>query len=186
MRRLVTVGVILLLISITELGFGQSQAQTTPSLGDLARQLKSDRAKATQKPRKTFTNDNLPARPAESGLTVAAGMGAGEEATSASSTGEPSDVHDEKYYRTTMSGLRAQKEVHERQLDVLQQKLSQGQFQYYPDPNKQLMQEYSRGDINKLTGEIEKKKQEVAADEKAMEDLRDQLRRESKPPGWVR
>jgi hypothetical protein len=69
---------------------------------------------------------------------------------------------------------------------VLQQKSAQNDMQYYPDPNKTLRQEFTRSDINKLNDQAEKKKQEIAADEKALDDLRDQLRREGGDPGWLR
>jgi hypothetical protein len=69
---------------------------------------------------------------------------------------------------------------------VLQQKLGQNQVQYYNDPNKSLQQQYSRDDINKLTTDIDAKKQQVADDNKAIDDLRDQLRHEGGDPGWLR
>ena len=69
---------------------------------------------------------------------------------------------------------------------MLQQKLGQNQTQYYPDPNKTLQQEYSREDINKLTADIDAKKQQIADDEKAIEDLHDQLRHEGGDPSWLR
>jgi uncharacterized coiled-coil protein SlyX len=85
-----------------------------------------------------------------------------------------------------MSELRAQLDLHQRQLNVLQQKLGQSQTQFYADPNKTLQQEYSRSDITKLNQDIQKKQQEIADDQKAMDDLRDQLRREGGDPGWLR
>jgi len=182
--------------AVLGLGLGQARAQgeaTSPSLGDLARKLKAQRAQAGQKP-KLYTNDNLPARPPRETLTVAAGMSATEPAQTEIKEGrgttaqaEPAEeVRDEKYYRTRMSDLRAQLALHQRQLDVLQQKLSQNQMQFYGDPNKTLQQEFTRSDVNKLNQEVQKKQQEVAADEKAMEDLRDQVRRDGGDPGWVR
>jgi len=48
------------------------------------------------------------------------------------------------------------------------------------------VQEYNRSDINQLKQEIDKKKQEIAADDKAIQDLQDQLRKEGGPPGWLR
>jgi hypothetical protein len=69
---------------------------------------------------------------------------------------------------------------------VLQQKLSQNDMQYYPDPNKALQQQYSREDIKKLTTDIDAKKDQVAGDEKAIEDLHAQLRQEGGDPGWLR
>jgi parvulin-like peptidyl-prolyl isomerase len=85
-----------------------------------------------------------------------------------------------------MSTLQGNLDTHKRELDVLQQKLSQNQVQYYPDPNKTLQQLYSREDINKLTADIDAKKRQISDDEKAIEDLRDQLRRDGGDPAWLR
>jgi predicted RNase H-like nuclease (RuvC/YqgF family) len=180
-----------------------AQAQEALSLGDLARQQKAQRAKAARKPVKEFSNDNLPARPATAGLTVAGEMSAEPQATKSGESegteaaeaakqpagGEAEAVHDEKYYRDEMSKLQARLETHRRQLSVLEQKLAQGDMQYYPDPQRTLEQTSTpsfRSDINKLQDDIAKKKQDIADDERAIEDLRDQLRREGSPPGWLR
>jgi predicted RNase H-like nuclease (RuvC/YqgF family) len=181
-----------------------AQAQEGPSLGELARQLKAQRAKAATTPAKEFTNDNLPGRPAAAGLTVAGSMSEEPRATKseeaegskvAGATEQPAGgeaagaVHDEKYYREEMGKLQARLETHRRQLSVLEQKLSQGSMEYYPNPQKTLEQESTPAfysDTNKLRDEIAKKKQDIADDERAIEDLRDQLRREGSPPGWLR
>jgi len=181
-----------------------AQVQEAPSLGELARQLKAQRAKEATKPAKEFTNDNLPGRPAATGLTMAAGMSAepqaakseetegskAAEATKQPAGGETAGAeHDEKYYREEMGKLQARLETHRRQLSVLEQKLSQGRMEYYADPQKTLEQESTPAfysDTNKLRDEIAKKKQDIADDERAIEDLRDQLRREGSPPGWLR
>jgi hypothetical protein len=204
LKRLAVVGIITLAVSGLGTLFAQTQksAQQTESLGDLARQLRAQRGK--EKPVKVFTNDNLPARPATSSLTVAAEMSStaegetasGEKPEAASSStstestsSEASGAHDEAYYRSTMGGLRSQLNMHQRQLSVLEQKLAQMQTQYFPDPNKTLQQESTpafQSDLNTLRDDIAKKRQEIAADEKAIEDLRDQLRREGGPAGWLR
>ncbi len=171
------------------------QSTTAPSLGDLARKLRAQHAQEKEKP-KVFTNDNLPARPAEQPLSVAAGMSEKTEASkpgekpAAESASKPEEeepqVHNEKYYRAQMSKLQSRLSLHRRELEVLQQKLGQNEMQYYPDPQKTLDQQYTRGDINKLQQDIDKKKQQVADDEQAIEDLREQLRREGGDPGWLR
>ena len=85
-----------------------------------------------------------------------------------------------------MSKLKSHLETDQRELDVLQQKLGQNQMQYYGDPNKSLLQQYSREDVNTLTDEIDAKKAVVASDNQAIDDLRDQLRHEGGDPGWLR
>ena len=174
-----------------------------PSLGDLARKLRAERAKTPEKA-KLFTNDNLPARPPEEKETVATSMSptpsgpkkaetnkktkaeAKPQTESAAETESPEGVYDESYFRTQMSTLQDQLNLHQRELQVLQQKLGQGSMQYYADPNKTLQQEYSRSDVAKLNQQIANKQQQIADDEKAMDDLRDQLRREGGDPGWLR
>jgi hypothetical protein len=198
LRRLLAVATVALAVSGVGQLFAQSQGESAagPSLGDFARQQKAQREKTAKKPAKEFSNDNLPARPAAAGLTVAAEMSAeGEEKTTEASeaseaaTTESAPAHDEKYYREEMSKLRARLEMHRRQLSVVEQKLSQGDMQYYADPQKTLEQSSTPSfysDVNKLRDEIAKRQQDVADDERAMEDLRDQLRREGAPPGWLR
>jgi hypothetical protein len=191
-----------LFLTIATAGFMSAQSQQratvtappTPSLGELARQLKAKREKAAAKPQTVFTNDNLPARPSQEGPTAAGGMAPAEgekpKAEAGAPSGEPSrEAHDEKYYREKMKELQSQLDVHQRELAVLEQKTSQAQVQYYSDPNKTLQQSSTPAfysDVNKLRDEIDKKKQQIADDEKAIEDLQGQLRREGGAPGWLR
>jgi predicted RNase H-like nuclease (RuvC/YqgF family) len=174
-------------------GKAQKPGTTDTSLGDLARQLRAEKSKET-KPAKVFTNDNLPVasgineNPSEKSPEKPAGeagletKGKGE----ANPAAEAEAVHNEKYYRTRMSELQGKLDLHKRELDVLQQKVNLNQTQYYNDPNKSLQQQYTRSDINQLNQDIAAKKQQIADDEKAIEDLHDQLRREGGDPGWLR
>jgi DNA polymerase sigma len=172
-------------------------------LGDLARQLKAQRAKSQAKP-KVFTNDDLanlpplPAKPPTTTMEAKAGEKlaketSGNEAEKASAeataakTGE--ETHGEKYYRDRMSQLQDRLDIHQRELNVLEQKLGQNQMLYYPDPNKGLLQQSgptAMSDIYKLQDQIAEKKAEIAADQQAIEDLREQLRREGGDAGWLR
>lgn len=159
-----------------------NSSTASPSLGQLARQVKAQKAKDT-KPAKVFTNDNLEASaPLSTSTEKAAEVPAPPAATSSA----PPAPHHEEYFRAQMSKLKGQLETNQRELDVLQQKLGQNQMQYYDDPNKSLQQQYSREDVNKLTDEINAKKEEVANDNKAIDDLRDQLRHEGGDPAWLR
>ena len=170
----------------------QNSASPSPSLADLARKERANRLKVKMEHSvRVWNNDNMPRRPAGEGPTAATGMSpvpvspdAPEslEAPPAAAAGE----HDEKYYRDQTSQLRERLEMHQRQLAVLQQKQAQGQLQYYADPNKTLQEEFSRSEINKKNDEVGQKEKEIAADEKAIQDLQDQLRREGHPAGWLR
>jgi hypothetical protein len=179
-------------------------------LGDLARQLKAQRAKSGEKP-KVFTNDNLAtlspspehsaASPANAPTTPkeakaeeklakeTSGNEAEKESAKATPVETGEEKHGEDYYRGRMSKLQDRLEIHQRELDVLQQKLGQNQMMYYPDPNKGLLQQSgptAMSDIYKLQDQIAKKKAEIAADQEAIEDLREQLRREGGDAGWLR
>jgi hypothetical protein len=198
---------------ILGLGTGIAPAQNSTSsvpLGELARQLKAQRAKSGEKS-KVFTNDDLarlspsperstasPAKPsttpeeAKPGEKLAketSGNEAEKESANATPAKTGEETHGEKYYRDRMSKLQDQLDIHQRELSVLQQKLGQNEMMYYPDPNKGLLQQSgptAMSDVYKLQDQIAKKKAEIAADQGAIEDLRDQLRREGGDAGWLR
>jgi uncharacterized protein with LGFP repeats len=149
-------------------------------LGDVARKIREEKAKSGTKPAKVYTNDNIP----KNVVIGVAPMPILETATTTKAA--VGEVHDEKYFRKAKAEIMDRKQVHERELEVLQQKLGQNNMQYYPNPQDSLTQEYSRSDINKLQTDIDKKKAEIAADDKALSDLEDQLRREGGEPGWIR
>jgi len=162
--------------------FAQQKSETNDtSLGDIARQLNAQKAK-TAKPAKVITNDNIPALKDGDGIST----GPKEKTPTPEESAGSTQGHDEKYFRSRMSSLQNQLDTHKRELEVLQQKLGQNNMQYYPDPNKEIQQLYTRGDINKLTADINAKKQQIADDEKAIDDLHEQLRHENGDPSWLR
>ena len=165
-------------------GYAQQNSDTKDtSLGDIARQLKAQKAKQP-KPVIVVTNDNIPGDKDEApGITS---KGNTPTDSSPQTPGGTSQGHDEKYFRDKLSKLQDQLDTHKRELDVLQQKLGQNQMQYYNDPNKSLLQQYSRDDINKFTADIDAKKQQVADDQKSIDDLHEELRRDGGDPAWLR
>lgn len=150
------------------------------SLGDLARKVRADRA--NQKPStRVFTNSNLPT---EGGLSV---IGPGAEAPPAPAAASAAGTaHDAKWFTARMAELQGRLAMHQRELDVLQQKLGLAQTLYYPDPNKALQQQYSLSDIKNLQKAIGDKQQQIADDKMAIEALRTELQREGGDPGWLR
>jgi hypothetical protein len=58
--------------------------------------------------------------------------------------------------------------------------------QYYNDPVKAMQQQLSRDDINKKTADIDAKKKQIEADQQAIEDAQDELRKSGGDPGWGR
>lgn len=167
-------------------GYSQQKEETdSSSLGDVARQLKAQKSKEP-KPAKVITNDNLDTPEADASTPEPHPKDDKSAAPSTRGAETPTAIHNEAYFRKQMSVLKGRLDTHQRELDVLQQKLGQNQMQYYNDPSKSLMQQYSREDINKLTSDIDAKKQEIADDNKAIDDLHDQLRHDGGDPGWVR
>jgi predicted RNase H-like nuclease (RuvC/YqgF family) len=163
-------------------GYAQTQSSTQDtSLGDIARHLQTQKAKEP-KPVVVMTNDSVTAPKADSNA------GTAKKTTDASANPSPASTkgHDAEYFRTQQSKLQDRLDVDKRELNVLQQKYGQNDMQYYPDPQKALTQQYTREDINKLNDQINAKKQQVDDDEKALSDLREQLRREGGDPGWLR
>ena len=181
--RVFALGCVFVWVAASVFGQEKPDANNT-SLGDVAREVKAQKAKAP-KPVKVFTNDNIPAA---NGGAIEPGPGSSAKNSAPSpseAAGTSAPVHDEKYFRTTMGELEGNLNTHQRELDVLQQKLGQNQMQYYASPSQTLQQEYSRGDINKLTADIDAKKQQVTDDQRAIDELRDQLRRDNGDPGWL-
>lgn len=182
--KTVVLGVAVVWVSAGSVYGQQKAAATDQSLGDFARRVRAEKAKEP-KPVRVVTNDNLP------GADEAAFGSASKEKGAAPASAEPPSppspaTHDEAYFRSQLRTLQGNLDTHQRELAVLQQKLGQNQLQYYPDPNKTLQQEYSRSDIDKLTAEINAKKQQLDDDQKAIDDLHEQLRREGGDPGWLR
>lgn len=171
-------GLVFVCLAVASVYAQQKTDSSDTSLGDVARKLQAQKTKEA-KPAKVFTNDSLTAHTAEPSAEK-------KPADTAPASGKRSPAHDEKYFRERLSTLQAQLDTHKRELDVLQQKLDQNQMQYYPNPQDSLMQQYTRSDINKKTDNISAKKQQIADDEKAIEDLHDQLRQEDGDPDWLR
>lgn len=194
MRRIIITSLSLGIVLSCLAGLGFAQASTsTPSLGELARKLKAQKEKSPQKPSKVFTNDNLPARTPSGSSTQAAEASTSKpgESKEASAKEEKSSggAHDEKYYRARMKELQDQLDLHKRELAVLEQKGGDQLQMFSTDPNKNLQQNSTpsyAADAAKLQEDIQKKKDQIAADQKAMDDLREQLRQEGGDPGWLR
>lgn len=172
---------------------GTQTPQTAPgqtSLGDVARKTREEKKPA--KPAKVFTNDNIPT---SGGLSLAAATPAasdksGGDAAAAASASTDSSASsrskDEKEWRDKFAKLRQKLETDKQAVDVMQRELGTLSLQYYPDPNKAMQQQLSRDDINKKAAEIEAKKKEIAADQQAIDDAEDDLRKAGGDPGWAR
>ncbi len=165
----------------------QSQAgvpQQT-SLAEAARRAREEKKSA--KSPKVYTNDNIPTTGGISpaGATTPKSEDANANSATAASSPSPS-AKDEKTWRDKFGELRQKLDKDKENLDVMQRELGTLNLQYYPDPTKAMQQQLSRDDINKKTADIENKKKDIAADEQAIADAEDALRKAGGDPGWAR
>lgn len=168
-----------------------SQKPTGDPVADAARKAREEQKKEP-KPKKVFTNDDIPSAPAG---TPAPAPSAKEQTGGTPSaeaiTGKKEEAGDEKkkgeaYWRKRFSEVRQKISDTQQELDILQKELNKNEVQYYPDPQKALMQQHDRSDINEKTAKIDAKKKELDALNQKLSDLEDELRKSGGDPGWAR
>src|SRR5579875_1918266 len=158
--RFVTSPLTVLLVTAMLVAAPRSQQQTSsqeckqplssePSLADIARALQKQRAKQNLKNVPLYTNDNLPKETGGVGL-IGSSNPPSPSASGNENAGSVSKEQDLAYLRYKLNQAQQQLQMHQREVTVLQQQLSQSSMQYYPNPNQTLFQEYSRQDINRL------------------------------------
>lgn len=170
--------------------------QSPDPLAAAARKARAEQLKEP-KPKKVFTNDDFPsapsitssdAKPADAkpaGAPPAGGQG--DVSTKADAKlGPEDDPKQEAYWRKRFGKARAKLAQAEKEVEVLQRQLNKNEVQYYPDPQKALMQQYTRKDIDQDLAKLDAKKAEVENLKKQISDLEDELRRAGGDPGWAR
>ncbi|HXH68435.1 MAG TPA: hypothetical protein VNI81_14620 [Candidatus Limnocylindrales bacterium] len=174
----------------------QAPASTGDPVADAARKARAEQ-KTAPKPKKVFTNDDIPsAKPAPAPTTDASAKPDGKPQTDAKpQAGDQSgkkeldpedDPKQAAYWQKRSRNLRNKLSTAEQELDVLQRELSKDELQYYPDPQKALMQQYNRTDINEKRAKVDAKKSEVASLKQQVAELEDSVRKAGGDPGWVR
>jgi hypothetical protein len=172
-----------------------SESATVPqdSLAEAARKAR-EKKKEEAKPPRVFTNENLPTSGEISTVGQApapesAPAAAGSATPGGKKPGTPvaaSSGNDEASWREKFATLRHKLEQDQENLAILQRELGTLETQFYGDPNKQLQQQLTRSDIDKKTAEIDKAKDQVAADQQAIDDAESDLRASGGEPGWAR
>jgi DNA repair exonuclease SbcCD ATPase subunit len=173
----------------------QQQSQASPAqqsgdpVADAARKAR-EQQKATPKPKKVYTDDDVkPATPSpDAGPAPAAGgaqaaPGNGTDAA-ANGTGKGEDA--EKVWRKRFQDQRDKIAAAEKELDILQREDDKAQVQYYNDPTKAMNEQYTRKDINDKNAKIDQKKQQIEDLKKQLSDMEDDLRKAGGDPGWAR
>lgn len=170
-----------------------SQPSTGDPVADAARKARAEQ-KTAPKPKKVFTNDDIPSAAPPPAPAAAAADATNKNAPqqqaddlSAQKSNDPSnDPKNEAFWRKRAKKLRDKLAMAQQELDVLQRELNKDQVQYYPDPQKALMQQYNRSDINEKTAKVDAKKAEVESLKQQVADLEDAVRKAGGDPGWVR
>jgi len=159
-----------------------------PNSGDVAAAARKAREqqKDAPKPKKVLTNDDIPS--ASTGTPVASTDTKTEGQDGATSAGknDENDPKSEAYWRKRFKNAHEKLAQSEKELEVLQRELDKDQVQYYPDPQKALMQQHDRSDINEKTSKIDAKKKEIEALKQQISDMEDELRKAGGDPGWAR
>jgi len=166
----------------------QSQ-QTGDPVADAARKAQAAK-KDAPKPKKVYTDENLPKapRPTEEPAAAAAATPDGQ----ASATGVPgaggaaTAKSEEETWRGRFKAQRDKIARAEKELGILQRETDKAQLQYYPDPQKALSEQNSRKDINEKDAKIAAKQKEIADLKLGLDDLEDQLKKAGGDPGWAR
>jgi len=165
----------------------EGSPDTTPavqhdSIAAAARKAR-DQKKESSKAPKVFTNENIPT----SGGISAIGESSVAAAASDSTADKAAGVgNDEKTWRDRFAKLNHKLDQDKQDLDVMQRELGVLDVQYYSDPVKAMQQQLSRSDINDKTAKIDEKKKQIEADQQAIDDAQDELRKAGGDPGWAR
>jgi hypothetical protein len=169
---------------------GTASALFAQSLADVAKK-EEERRKTVKDPGKTYTNSDLksvppataqtPQAPADSSKPAA--EAAGKDRKDASS--EKDKSKDKDYWAGRMKELRAQLERDQTYADALQTRINQltTDFVARDDPAQRAV---IARDKQKAIDELNRLKQTIVEEKKAISDLEDEARRAGVPPGWLR
>jgi chromosome segregation ATPase len=168
----------------------QQDSSQQPAVDPVAEAAKKARAeqKAEPKPKKVYTNDDFASssKPAETTDSTVqtekkdAGVGADADKD------KKEDAKGEEYWKKRFATTREKLAGAEKELDVLQRELDKNEVQYYPDPQKAMMQQFNRSEINEKRAKIDAKQKEVEALKQQLSDMEDDLRKAGGDPGWAR
>ncbi len=182
-----------------------SSQQTGDPVADAARKAREQKEKKNaQKPKKVYTDDDVrpaePEKPSVQNATASTPATAGaegaaaatapdavkaEDATKKENAEEKEDPNGEKAWRKRFSEQHQKIANVEKEIDILQRELQKAQLQYYANPQKAMMEQNNRGEINDKTTKSEAKKKELELLKKQLDDMETELRKSGGDPGWA-
>jgi len=165
------------------------QDQSADPVADAARKAREQKKNAPP-PKKIITNDDIPSAPQPAPAADAKSPGDASQPadadTSAASTADEKAKDPQTYWRKRFQKARDDLAKAQKELDVLQRESDKNQVQYYSDPQKALMQQHDRSDINSGQAKIDAKKKEIDSLNQQLADMEDELRKDNGNPGWAR
>jgi len=182
---------VLALLGATLAVSSPAQDQGSDDVAAAARKSR-EQQKTTPKPKKVVTNDDIPSAPApppasDSNAAKPQGQeGVNAPAAVADDKAAENDPKNEAYWHKRFQELHNKLDAAQKELDILQRELNTNQVQYYSDPQKALIQQHDRSDINEKTAKIDAKKKEIDSVNRQIADLEDELRKSGGDPGWAR
>ncbi len=167
------------------------------SLGDVARKSRKEKKKKkTPSGSRVFTNEEISTLPPLTGTSTTSSTGGiqGVPVPAATAAAQPQvagvsnkpDTSSEEYWRNRFGQARYRLERSVRELAVLKDRMQMSQVQYSSNPNQTLQQEYSRGNVNSLNEQMQKKEADVEKYRQEIRQLEQELRRAGGPIGWSR
>ncbi|MHB8754508.1 MAG: hypothetical protein ACYC92_06065 [Candidatus Acidiferrales bacterium] len=167
---------------------GQQQGKQDP-LVEAARKNR-EAQKTAPKASTVFTNDNIPTSPGAVSVVGNATPASPEKSSTsggeASGKSNSAGANDEAAWRKKFADARHKLQQDQTELSLMQRESNQLQLQYYPDPTKALMQSVDRSDIIKKAKAMAAKQKQIDADQQAISNLEDALRKAGGDPGWAR
>jgi predicted RNase H-like nuclease (RuvC/YqgF family) len=160
-----------------------AQDQSSDDVAAAARKAREQQKNAPA-PKKVFTNDDIPA-PKTAGPATDSAAAKGDAKQEDAKT-DDNDPKSETYWRKRFQQQHDKIDTAEKELDVLQRELNKDQVQYYSDPQKALMEQHDRTDINDKSSKIDAKKKEIETLKQQLTDMEDDMRKAGGDPGWAR
>jgi DNA repair exonuclease SbcCD ATPase subunit len=184
--RLRTIFGLAVILGLSAIGVAAQDQSSTDDVAAAARKAREQQKNAPA-PKKIITNDDIPApKNAPPAASDSAAKGETPQGGAADDKSGENDSKSEAAWRKRFQDQRDKIAGAEKELDILQRELDKDQVQYYSDPQKALMQQHDRSEINDKTAKIDAKKKEIETLKQQLSDMEDDLRKEGGDPGWAR
>jgi hypothetical protein len=181
------------LLSAIGVAVAMTAAVSAQSLGDLAKKEEA-RRQAIKKPSKVLTNDSLRSVPTPSAAPPAAApppaaASPADGTAAAATTQKPAPEEDRKVqeaaWRQRIQGARDSLQRSQMFAEALQSRINglTADFTARDDPAQRAV---IANDRQKALAELDRVKNDITAQTKAIEDIQREARRANVPPGWLR